>query len=47
MRLLAQSMVRKLLSHPTSALKDEEDPALRIGRAEAIRHLFHLDDKPE
>ena len=46
-RLLAQSMVRRLLSHPTSALKDEEDPALRIGRAEAIRHLFHLDDRSE
>ena len=45
-RLLAQSMVRKLLSHPTSALKDEEDPALRISRAEAIRHLFRLDQKP-
>ncbi|MGH9440901.1 MAG: glutamyl-tRNA reductase [Thermoanaerobaculia bacterium] len=45
-RLLAQSMVRKLLSGPTSALKDEEDPAVRIARAEAIRHLFHLDDKP-
>ncbi len=45
-RLLAQSMVRKLLSHPTSALKDEEDPALRIARAEAIRHLFRLDEEP-
>jgi glutamyl-tRNA reductase len=45
-RLLAQSMVRKLLSRPTSALKDEEDPAVRINRAEAIRHLFGLDDKP-
>ncbi len=43
-RQLAQSMVRKLLSRPTTALKDEEDPAMRIGRAEAIRHVFGLDD---
>ena len=46
-RRLAQSMVRKLLSRPTTALKDEENPAVRIDRAEAIRHLFGLDDKPE
>jgi glutamyl-tRNA reductase len=45
-RQLAQSMVRRLLSRPTSALKDEEDPAIRIGRAEAIRHIFGLDDSP-
>ena len=44
-RQLAQSMVRRLLSYPTSALKDEEDPSIRIGRAEAIRRVFGLDDK--
>ena len=44
-RLLAQSMVRTLLRRPTSALKDEPDPARRVERAEAIRHVFGLDEE--
>lgn len=46
-RLLAQSMVRSLLRRPTAALKDEEDPARRVERAEAIRHVFGLDGEDE
>jgi hypothetical protein len=40
-------MVRSLLRHPTSALKDEADPVRRVERAEAIRHVFRLDDEDE
>lgn len=46
-RLLAQSMVRSLLRHPTSALKDEPDPARRVERAEAVRHVFGLESEDE
>ncbi len=46
-RLLAQSMVRSLLRKPTAALKEEPDPARRVERAEAIRHVFGLEDDPE
>lgn len=46
-RLLAQSMVRSLLRHPTSALKDEPDPARRVERAEAVRHVFGLEHADE
>ena len=42
-RLMAQSMVRSLLRHPTEAIKDEPDPGRRLDRAEAARHLFDLD----
>jgi len=44
-RLLAQSMVRSLLRRPTSALKEESDPVRRVERAEAIRHVFGLEDE--
>ena len=44
-RLLAQSMVRTLLRRPTSALKEESDPVRRVERAEAIRHVFGLEDE--
>jgi glutamyl-tRNA reductase len=46
-RLLAQSMVRSLLRHPTAALKDEPDPARRVERAEAVRHVFGLESEDE
>jgi len=46
-RLLAQSMVRSLLRHPTTALKEESDPVRRVERAEAIRHVFGLEDDAE
>ncbi len=42
-RLMAQSMVRSLLRHPTEAIKEEPDPGRRLDRAEAVRHLFALD----
>jgi glutamyl-tRNA reductase len=44
-RLLAQSMVRSLLRRPTAALKEESDPVRRVERAEAIRHVFGLEDE--
>ena len=44
-RLMAQSMVRSLLRHPTEAMKDEPDIGRRLDRAEAARHLFGLDVK--
>ncbi|HET9796071.1 MAG TPA: glutamyl-tRNA reductase [Thermoanaerobaculia bacterium] len=44
-RLLAQSMVRSLLRRPTVALKEESDPVRRVERAEAIRHVFGLEDE--
>lgn len=44
-RLMAQSMVRSLLRHPTEAMKGEPDPGRRLDRAEAIAHLFDLDVK--
>ena len=40
-----RSLVRTLLRRPTDALKEESDPARRIDRAEAIRHVFGLDEK--
>lgn len=43
LRLMAQSLVRALLRHPTEALKEEPDPARRLERAEAVRHLFELE----
>ena len=43
---IAESMVKSLLREPTSALKDEADPARRLERAETLRHLFGLDEKP-
>lgn len=42
-RRIAASMVRSLLRHPTETLKEEPDPARRLERAEAARHLFKLD----
>jgi glutamyl-tRNA reductase len=45
-RRLAASLVKTLLRRPTAALKDEEDPARRIERAESIRHVFGLDEEP-
>jgi len=42
-RLMAQSMIRVLLRHPTEAIKGEPDPGRRLDRAEAARHLFDLD----
>lgn len=44
-RLMAQSMVKSLLRHPTEAMKDEPDIGRRLDRAEAARHLFGLDVK--
>ena len=42
-RLMAQSMVRSLLRRPTEALKEADDPARRLERAEAAQHLFDLE----
>ena len=42
-RLMAQSMIRSLLRHPTEVIKGEPDPGRRLDRAEAARHLFDLD----
>jgi len=42
-RLMAQSMIRTLLRHPTEAIKGEPDPGRRLDRAETARHLFDLD----
>ena len=46
-RLMAQSMVRVLLRHPTESIKEEPDPGRRLDRAEAARHLFGLDTDRE
>ena len=43
LRPLADSMVAKLLHEPMRRLKSEADPARKLDRAEAIRHLFDLD----
>lgn len=42
-----RSLVRTLLRHPTDALKAESNAARRIDRAEAVRHVFGLDEKPK
>ncbi len=44
-RLMAQSMVKSLLRHPTEAMKSEPDPGRRLDRAEAVTHLFDLGVK--
>ncbi len=44
-RLMAQSMVRSLLRHPTEAMKNEPDPGRRMDRAEAVAHVFGLTVK--
>jgi glutamyl-tRNA reductase len=46
-RLMAQSMVRSLLRHPTEAMKNEPDPGRRMDRAEAVAHVFGLTIKPK
>jgi glutamyl-tRNA reductase len=46
-RLMAQSMVRSLLRHPTEAMKNEPDPGRRLDRAEAVAHVFDLKVKPK
>jgi glutamyl-tRNA reductase len=43
LRPLADSIVAKLLHEPMRRLKSEIDPARKLDRAEAIRHLFDLD----
>ena len=43
LRPLADSIVAKLLHEPMRRLKSEVDPARKLDRAEAIRHLFDLD----
>jgi glutamyl-tRNA reductase len=43
MRVLAGSLVAKLLHEPMRRLKSEADPARKLDRAEAVRHLFDLD----
>ncbi len=47
MRPLAESIVAKLLHEPMRRLKNEEDPARKLERVEAIRHLFDLDRRPD
>ena len=47
MRPLADSIVAKLLHEPMRRLKSESDPSRRLGRVEAIRHLFDLDRRPD
>ena len=47
MRPLAESIVAKLLHEPMRRLKNEEDPARKLERVEAIRHLFDLDRPPD
>ena len=46
MRPIAGSIVAKLLHEPMRRLKSEEDPARKLERVEAIRHLFDLDRRP-
>jgi glutamyl-tRNA reductase len=43
LRPLADSIVARLLHEPLRRLKAEKDPAKRLDRVEAIRHLFDLD----
>jgi glutamyl-tRNA reductase len=43
LRPLADSMVARLLHEPLRRLKIEKDPAKRLDRVEAVRHLFDLD----
>lgn len=42
-RPLADSLVARLLHEPMRRLKSETDPARKLERVEAIRHLFDLD----
>jgi glutamyl-tRNA reductase len=43
LRPFAESIVARLLHEPLRRLKAEKDPAKRLDRVEAIRHLFDLD----
>jgi glutamyl-tRNA reductase len=47
LRPLADSVVARLLHEPMRRLKAEKDPAKRLDRVEAIRHLFDLDKDRE
>ena len=42
-RPIADSLVAKLLHEPMRRLKTEADPARKLDRVEAVRHLFGLD----
>jgi glutamyl-tRNA reductase len=44
-RRLADALIQKILHTPTVRLKDEVDPARKLDRLEAIRHLFGLDEE--
>ena len=43
-RILTDSLVAKLLHEPMRRLKSETDPGRKLDRAEAVRHLFKLDE---
>lgn len=45
-RRAADALLARLLHEPTRRLKSEEDPARKLDRLEAIRHLFGLDSGP-
>jgi glutamyl-tRNA reductase len=45
MRALSDSLVAKLLHEPMRRLKAESDAARKLERAEAVRHLFDLDQE--
>jgi glutamyl-tRNA reductase len=44
-RRFADSIVAKLLHEPMRRLRSEADPARKLDRVEAVRHLFDLDGK--
>jgi glutamyl-tRNA reductase len=43
LRPLVDSLVAKLLHEPLRRMKSEADPAKKLDRVEAVRHLFDLD----
>jgi glutamyl-tRNA reductase len=44
-RAFADSLAAKFLHEPMRRLKSEADPGRRLDRAEAVRHLFDLDEE--
>lgn len=43
-RRFADSFLARLLHEPTRRLKSEQDPARKLDRVEAVRHIFELDE---
>jgi glutamyl-tRNA reductase len=43
-RAFADSLSARLLHEPMRRMKDETDASRKLDRAEAIRHLFRLDE---